>query len=366
MSELNKKYTTKIEDFEKSIINYFIESGKLKRLSDKYSTIWAYLNIREKLTQEELIKLTNFSAGTVSKSLKKLIGYGILKKTSHPTSRKKQYEMIQVLSQMSGQFKAVIDNYTNGLDSLLKNINTNLEEINDKLDKIKGINDEVYEINLAKRNIPEKLDNIKQFSNEFTEILPKLKTLASSIEEMVRSDGKKSNIHSKPKDMSNLIPIALNKIDSKLDDLKNEIVNQYIRINLAMGTDEIKTKVLINFYIKRELTQKELRELTGYSAGKISEVLEELIDSGLITEEIPEGRGPYIYTIKDFQKSLFMSIKKSTEIYLHYSEEFKKIKEEINKFPVTIVENEVLKGIQNFLDKYFRMLPVYEMLQNSI
>ena len=93
-SDNDFKYKGKIKDYEKTLINFFVDIGKTKDTPAKVQEILGYLIIHNKLSQSNLKELTGYSTGTISTTLGNLIELGVVQKERITSSNKYQYSMI--------------------------------------------------------------------------------------------------------------------------------------------------------------------------------------------------------------------------------------------------------------------------------
>ncbi len=64
------------------------------------------------------------------------------------------------------------------------------------------------------------------------------------------------------------------------------------------GRHPIVSAVMAYFYIRRSMTQQELRQLTGFSAGAISNAVRQLVDMNMVTREMVPGTHTHIYKME--------------------------------------------------------------------
>jgi DNA-binding transcriptional regulator GbsR (MarR family) len=64
------------------------------------------------------------------------------------------------------------------------------------------------------------------------------------------------------------------------------------------GRHPIVSAVMAYFYIRRSLTQQDLRKLTGFSAGAISKAVRQLVDINMITREMIPGTHTHVYKME--------------------------------------------------------------------
>jgi len=64
------------------------------------------------------------------------------------------------------------------------------------------------------------------------------------------------------------------------------------------GRHPITSKVMMYFYIRKKLTQRDLQILTGFSAGTISKSVRQLLKMNIITKETISGTHKHIYKME--------------------------------------------------------------------
>ena len=77
--------------FENQIVKFYKELAEMLNLNMKFTTIFAYFEIYEKLTQEQLKFLTGFSSSTISTTLQSLIQLDVLSREVIGNTRKNIY-----------------------------------------------------------------------------------------------------------------------------------------------------------------------------------------------------------------------------------------------------------------------------------
>lgn len=84
--------------------------------------------------------------------------------------------------------------------------------------------------------------------------------------------------------------------DPKVRAVEKEIVEFFALTSSEFtGRNPIVSKVMTYFCIRKNLTQKELRELTGFSSGTISKTVRQLLDMNVITKETVPGTHTHVY-----------------------------------------------------------------------
>ena len=153
----------------------------------------------------------------------------------------------------------------------------------------------------------------------------------------------------------------IDELHAELDKLESIIIRHFSDPSSRFGRKEKVSAVLAQFYLRPELTHKELQDLTGYSAGAISQALQYLMDKKAITEYKPMGRGPHIYKIKNMAQFLAGTFTSIAELYLANKKVFEEIKEGLNEFPKEFQDILLYKGVKEYSDLFLEILPVYEI-----
>jgi len=125
--------------------------------------------------------------------------------------------------------------------------------------------------------------------------------------------------------------------DPEIRKIETEIISYLLNSTIAAARGEITSKILFYFITRKNLTQVELQRLTGYSAGKISQELNNFIDLGLI--EISKKTKPWIYSMDSIILEIFgrainlikNNLKWESQ-FLDIKKELEEDKNELNKF----------------------------------
>ncbi|MHA2391699.1 MAG: hypothetical protein ACXAEX_06995 [Promethearchaeota archaeon] len=93
------------------------------------------------------------------------------------------------------------------------------------------------------------------------------------------------------------------KFDPAIKMIESEIIDYLLKSIISSARGKITSTLLFYFITRKNLTQKELHELTGYSAGKISQELANFIDLNLI--KISKNSKPRIYSMESIMTETF-------------------------------------------------------------
>ena len=90
----------------------------------------------------------------------------------------------------------------------------------------------------------------------------------------------------------------LKAFDPEIRRIEKEIVTFFKEKGAEFwGKDPMFMTVLAYFYVREKLTQQDLRDLSGFSAGTVSKILRQLVEINVITKEIIPGTHKHLYTI---------------------------------------------------------------------
>jgi DNA-binding transcriptional regulator GbsR (MarR family) len=121
------------------------------------------------------------------------------------------------------------------------------------------------------------------------------------------------------------------EFDPEIRQIEQEIVEFFAeKASEYTGRHPIVSRVMSYFYIRRSLTQRDLRKLTGFSAGAISKAVQQLVDMNVITREVIPGTHTHLYKMETLpfrSPSYFLQTEQTLE-KLH--KELKEIKDKLD------------------------------------
>ena len=121
----------RIKDFEEILIQFVLESGKAKSVDPNLQLILGYIGIHKKLTQKQIKDLTGLSTGTISKKLKDILEFGIVRKERIPKTN--EYLYINAPEAYGDTADATFEDFTK-INEFLKTKITELEKFKEKKD----------------------------------------------------------------------------------------------------------------------------------------------------------------------------------------------------------------------------------------
>ena len=145
--------------------------------------------------------------------------------------------------------------------------------------------------------------------------------------------------------------------DPEIRQIEQEIVEFFAETDPEFsGRHPIIVTVMAYFFIRKNLTQRDLQNLTGFSAGTISKSVRQLVDINIITKEVIPGTHEHIYKMEELP---FMSAR----IFLRTTKLLEELQEELKKTKDTLDTH--AKEMQN-LNGYQRIYTITTQLMKII
>lgn len=132
------------------------------------------------------------------------------------------------------------------------------------------------------------------------------------------------------------------KFGPEIKALEDEVIQFLSTSPLFIGQNPLLTKIKAFFATRKDLTQPELQELTGYSSGAISQALKELVNDGFIKKERSESKGKIIYSMISVELAYIRAHMEGLKQTLCLGEDLIKIKTDLDK------DKEDLQDIKGF------------------
>jgi len=98
---------------------------------------------------------------------------------------------------------------------------------------------------------------------------------------------------------SNMSSDIRENFDPEIREIEKEIANFFAETGAAfVGRHPHVSTILVYFYLRKKLTQKDLQALTGLSAGSVSKAVRQLVKMNIISQETIAGTHTYIYCME--------------------------------------------------------------------
>ena len=117
------------------------------------------------------------------------------------------------------------------------------------------------------------------------------------------------------------------QFDPEVKKIENEIIETLLKYTVFSIRGEITSKILFYFITRKDLTQSELQYLTGFSAGKISQELNNFLEFNLI--KISKKSKPWIYTMESVVAETISRAISLLKTNLKWEPKFLEIKKEL-------------------------------------
>ena len=157
------------------------------------------------------------------------------------------------------------------------------------------------------------------------------------------------------------------EFDSEIREIEREIVEVFAKKSSEFtGRNPIISKVMTYFSIRKSLTQKDLQQLTGFSAGTISKAVHQLIGMNVIIKETIPGTHMHIYKMDKLpfvSPQYFMRTESTIEKKIVELEEMKTIldknKDEMEKF-------DSYQKIYTTISQLLQILPIISVFMDKL
>ena len=153
--------------------------------------------------------------------------------------------------------------------------------------------------------------------------------------------------------------------EQKLKEIEKRLIEIIASMSYVKGRSQKMAEITANISIRKEVTQKQIRELTGYSLGTVSSALQSLEKQGFIRKTKNSVTKEYIYadegTLTDFRS------KSMTNIFEYFSQLKKFLKNIEKRLEKPNLKNK--KGyhnIKNFVDSMSLLFSTLEQALGNI
>jgi hypothetical protein len=119
-------------------------------------------------------------------------------------------------------------------------------------------------------------------------------------------------------------------------------------------------KIIAYFVSRRFLTQSQIRDLTGFSVGEISQDLNKLIEQGLIHVVDKNEKGERIYEMESLKSVLYNRVTNLFTTIINHESQFISIKSEM-KNDISLQKANGYDNISQVVEYYLSMIPMYKV-----
>jgi DNA-binding transcriptional regulator GbsR (MarR family) len=117
------------------------------------------------------------------------------------------------------------------------------------------------------------------------------------------------------------------KFDPEIKKIESEIIENLLNFTIFSIRGEITSTILFYFITRKNLTQSELQNLTGFSAGKISQELNDFLEFNLI--KISKKSKPWVYSMESVPVETLSRAISLLKTNLKWEPKFLEIKKEL-------------------------------------
>lgn len=331
----------KLRKYEKKIVDFLLDIGKIKRVNPKISEIASYLFIHENLTQKELKELTEFSMGSISTFLSVMTGTGTFQKQLIPGTHTFIYSFSGKLEELS----------TRGIEIALSSFSSLESYLNNKKEELKELIEQSKE---GAEHLSQRIDELLDCFEIYKKIFPKM--LQTSSEETQKQSSRKSfnQTKSEQKDVREI------QFDPEVYLIEDEILNQFAASPMFFSRNPLFIRILGYFITRKYLTQKTLKEITGLSTGKISEEVNALLENGLIGKKKVSSKGKITYSADSAGTTLLKFTKSVIERMAEWEKDLESMKLELESNKSELENLEGYAQIYKMNEYFLNMISNYK------
>jgi DNA-binding transcriptional regulator GbsR (MarR family) len=148
--------------------------------------------------------------------------------------------------------------------------------------------------------------------------------------------------------------------------IESEIVEYLVASPIYSTRNEITTRVLLYILLRNEISQNLLKKLTGYSSGKISQELSNLVNAGLIIRKKIPGVRKKFYTFKSIEHISTVRIKNIISAMIKWEEELREVRDEMIENRSKLENMNGYHNILKILDFYIPLMKIYEKFAENL
>ena len=115
----------------------------------------------------------------------------------------------------------------------------------------------------------------------------------------------------------------------EIKEIENEIVQFLSTSPIFIGQNPLLKKIKAYFATRKELTQSQLQEITGYSSGAISQALKELVNTGYIQKSRTSSTGEITYSMDSIILAYLNAHVDAIKVSMGFAEDLEMIKADL-------------------------------------
>jgi DNA-binding transcriptional regulator GbsR (MarR family) len=150
------------------------------------------------------------------------------------------------------------------------------------------------------------------------------------------------------------------EFDPEIGVIEKEIMDFIIKSRLLVKLKPLFNKILSFFITRKSLTQNDLKELTGLSAGTISQEINKMLENEIIEVMKISESGQITYSMNSVPNA-FMKFNKSViNNLLKWENELNSIKYELDKYKKEFKNFKGFKGMYEIINVIQPLMPLYK------
>ncbi|TFG21817.1 MAG: MarR family transcriptional regulator [Promethearchaeota archaeon] len=330
----------KIREYELQLINFALAIGERRGQSPIITNLLTYLLIHEQLTQKQLKQLTGFSIGSISTHLTAMMSMGFIDKRFIPGTHTNTYFLKIDLGPNLSNLKKMSLSYLNQAREFLKSKREDLNKIIDK-----------------------KKEGLETILNRFNEIEVVLQIYAKLVEMLINVDDIKDFDYDLKYHKD---PYYTTEFDPEIKIIEDDLVEFFTYTPMFFGKQELFSEVFAYFITRKKLSQKNLRKLTGLSAGKISQEINNLLELGIIRIVEKSEKGELIYQMDSVSLSFLKISYNILSEYIVWKNKLGKIHSELESNKEQLKKLNGFNEIYHSVNLFLKITPIYENLYYAI
>ncbi len=152
------------------------------------------------------------------------------------------------------------------------------------------------------------------------------------------------------------------RFDSNIREIEKEIINYLLKSIISSARGTITSTILFYFITRKDLTQSELKDLTQYSVGKISQEIKNFVDLGVI--QVSKRSKPRIYSMESIMAETFSRAINLLKINIKWEPKLLEIKEELETKKQELLNFDGYENIKNIVEENLFRISGYKKVVN--
>ncbi len=148
--------------------------------------------------------------------------------------------------------------------------------------------------------------------------------------------------------------------DPEIKKIERELIENLLNYTIFSVRGEITSKILFYFITRKNLTQSKLHDLTGFSAGKISQELNNFQEFELI--KISKKSKPWVYTMESVVAETFSRAINLLKTNIKWETKFLQIKKELEDNQEKLEKLNGYNEIKDFLEANLKRFVGYKVV----